>query len=75
MQPTFFISHGDNGGECDDFSTNNDPILSTISPTKPTVLALTTNNADPTSCVLYPHLFAKAAYYQTAEFQNLDDMV
>ena len=25
--------------------------------------------------VLYPHLFAKAAYYQTAEFPNFKDMV
>ena len=29
----------------------------------------------PSSSVLCPHLFAHAAYYQTAEFPNLDDMV
>ena len=29
----------------------------------------------PTSSQLYPHLFAKAAYYHTAKFSNLNDMV
>ena len=75
MKPPFSISHGDNGGANDDFSTNNDPIFTTILPTKPTVLTTTTNTAKPTSSVLYPPLFAKAAYYHTAEFLNLNDMV
>ena len=75
MKPPLSISHGDNGGANDDFSTNNDPISTTILPTKPTVLTTTTNNVKPTSGVLYPHLFAKVAYYLTAEFPGLNDMV
>ena len=66
---------GDTEGDCDDFSTNNDPIFATILPTKPTVHTTTTNTMKPTSSVLYPHLFAKAAYYHTDEFLNLNDMV
>ena len=38
-------------------------------------LTSATNTVKPTSSVLYPHLFAKAAYYQTAEFPNFKDMV
>ena len=67
-KPPFPISHGDNAGATDDFSTNNAPIFATIIPTKPTIQLTTTNSLKPTSSVLYPHLFATAAYYQTAEF-------
>ena len=73
-KPPFPISYGDIGGATNDFSANNEPILEIIIPTKPTITT-TTNNLKPTSSVLYPHLFAKAAYYQTAEFPNFKDMV
>ena len=74
-KPPFPISHGDNGGATDDLSTNNDPIFATILPTKPTIQLTNTNRIKPTSSVLHPQLFAKAAYYQTAEFPNFKDMV
>ena len=72
VKPTFYISHGDTGGECDDLWSDYDPIFATILPTKPTVLLSETNTVKPTTSVLYPHLFAKAAYYHTAKFPNLD---
>ena len=75
MKPPFSISHGDNGGASDDFSTNSDPIFATVLPTKPTLVTTNTTTVKPTSSVLYPYLLATAAYYQTAEFPNLDDMV
>ena len=75
MKPPFSISHGDTGSATDDFSTNNYPIFATIVSTKPTIQLTNTNSLKPTSSVLYPHLFAKAAYYQTAEFSNFKDMV
>ena len=72
-KPPFPISHGDTGSASDDFSTNNAPIFEIVIPTKPTLVTSNTNTVKPTSSVLYPHLFAKAAYYQTAEFSNLDE--
>ena len=74
-KPTFPISHGVNAGTTGDLSTNNDLTLTNILPIIPTVLASSTNRLKPTSSVLYPHLFAKAAYYQTAEFPKFKDMV
>ena len=71
----FPISHGDNGGATNDISTNSVPIFTNIIPTKPTIQLTNTISLKPTSSVLYPHLFAKAAYYQTAEFPNFKDMV
>ena len=74
-KPPFPISHGDSGSATDDFSTNSDLIFTNILTTKPAVMTTTTNTVNPTSSVLYPHLFAKAAYYQTVGFPNSKDMV
>ena len=41
----------------------------------PTVLALSTNTVKSKASVLYSHLFVLTAYYQTAEFPNLDDTI
>ena len=75
VKQTFSISYGYNGGATDDFSTNNDPIFATILPTKPTIQLTNTNRLKPTNSVLHPHLFAKAAYFQTAEFLYFKDLV
>ena len=75
MKPPFSISHGDNGGATNDISPNSVLIFTNILTTIPTIQLTNTTSLKPTSSVLYPHLFAKTAYYQTAEFPNLDDMV
>ena len=74
VKPPFSISHGSNGSGASDFSLDEEVLTENL-PTKPTDRTDNPNSLKPTSSVLYPHLFADAAYYQTAELPNFKDMV
>ena len=64
VKPPFSISHGSNGSADSIFSLDEEVLLENL-PTKPTDRTDIPNSLKPTSSVLYPHLFAEAAYYQT----------